>query len=115
MLNKDRVFQLKIIDILFEMLTRSFDYGFVGFIRQWLNVLLADRRLGMRSPEKLHAIMTSRPAERRLPEGIDPLHVLRRTNLHGALHIRILVHGVCPSAEMVLPYTTRANGIVHSW
>jgi len=53
--------------------------------------------------------------ERRPPEGVGPPpRVLRRTNLRGALHTRILVHGVCPSAEMVLPCTTRANGIVHS-
>lgn len=78
-------------------------------------MLAADRRLDMKNLEKLRVVMTSHPAERRLPEGVDPPpHVLRRINLREALHTRILVHGVCPSAEMVLLYTTRANGIVHS-
>jgi len=58
--------------------------------------------------------MTNHLAERRLPEEVDLPHVLHRINLREVLHTRILVHGVCPSAEMVLLYTTRANGIVHS-
>lgn len=90
---------------------------FFNFKSIWpsLNMLLADRRPDTRSPERLRAAMTSRPAEQRPPEEADPrLRALRRTNLRGALHIRILVHGVCPSAEMVLLCTTRANGIVHS-
>ena len=86
----------------------SFDY------RQWLNVFAADRHLDTKSLEKLRVAMTNHLAERRLPEEVDLPHVLHRINLREVLHTRILVHGVCPSAEMVLLYTTRANGIVHS-
>jgi len=79
-----------------------------------LNMLSADRHPGTKTPEKLHVTMTSR-VERRPPEEVGPApRVLRRTNLRGALHTRILVHGVCPSAEIGLPCTTRANGIVHN-
>lgn len=79
----------------------------------YMYVLLVDQRLDMKNPEKPHVITTSLSVERRHPEGADlRLRGLLHISLHEVLHIQILVHEVCPSAEMVLLCMMKANGVV---
>jgi len=76
------------------------------------HVLSADQRLDTMNQGKLRVITTSRWAELRRLEGVDrPPHELRRISLRVALHIRILVRGVCPSAGTVLLCMMKANGV----